>query len=102
MSTKYSNTLYLVRHGENPANITKEFSYHAVDYPLTPKGVLQAEQTAEYFSSRGVDAIYTSPLLRARQTAEILARRIAVSVYLREEMREINVGSLEGASTPEN
>jgi len=95
-------TLYLVRHGENLANITKEFSYRAVDYPLTPKGVLQAEQTAEYFAGRGVDAIYTSPLLRACQTAEILARRIAVSIHLREELREINVGALEGASTPEN
>jgi probable phosphoglycerate mutase len=49
-----------------------------------------------------VDAIYASPLLRARQTAEIFARRIAVLVHLREELREINVGSLEGASTPEN
>jgi broad specificity phosphatase PhoE len=95
-------TLYLVRHGENMANITKEFSYRAVDYPLTPKGVLQAEQTAEYFVGRDVDAIYTSPLLRARQTAEILARRIAVPVSLDEALREINVGSLEGASTPEN
>jgi broad specificity phosphatase PhoE len=45
-------TLYLVRHGENLANITKEFSYRAVDYPLTPKGILQAEQTAEYFAAK--------------------------------------------------
>jgi Fructose-2,6-bisphosphatase len=95
-------TLYLVRHGENLANITKEFSYRAVDYPLTPKGVLQAEQTAEYFVNRDVDAIYTSPLARAHQTAEILARRKAVPVHLREALREISVGSLEGASTPEN
>jgi broad specificity phosphatase PhoE len=94
--------LYLVRHGENLANITKEFSYRAVDYPLTPKGVLQAEQTAEYFLDKSVDAIYTSPLLRACQTAEIIARRTAISVHLREALREINVGSLEGASTPEN
>jgi broad specificity phosphatase PhoE len=95
-------TLYLVRHGENLANITKEFSYRVVDYPLTPKGALQAEQTAEYFLGRGVEAIYASPLLRARQTAEILARQIAVPIHLREALREINVGSLEGASTPEN
>jgi broad specificity phosphatase PhoE len=94
--------LYLVRHGENLANITKEFSYRAVDYPLTPKGVLQAEQTAEYFLDKGIDAIYASPLLRARQTAEILTRWIVVPVHLREELREINVGSLEGDSTPEN
>jgi probable phosphoglycerate mutase len=95
-------TLYLVRHGENQANITKEFSYRSVDYPLTLKGALQAEQTAEYFADRAIDAIYASPLLRARQTAEILTRRIEASIYVREALREINVGSLEGASTPEN
>jgi broad specificity phosphatase PhoE len=94
--------LYLVRHGENLANITKEFSYRAVDYPLTPKGAIQAGQTAEHFIGQGIGAIYASPLLRARQTAEILARRIAAPVYIREALREINVGSLEGASTPEN
>ncbi len=37
--------LFLVRHGENPANLTKEFSYRKVDYPLTKKGQLQARQT---------------------------------------------------------
>lgn len=39
------NIIYLVRHGENKANLTKEFSYKKVDYPLTPKGVIQAQQT---------------------------------------------------------
>jgi probable phosphoglycerate mutase len=33
------NTIYLVRHGENPANLTKEFSCRHVDYPLTEKGI---------------------------------------------------------------
>ena len=42
------NLVYLVRHGENPANLLKQFSYRKVDYPLTEKGVLQAEQTAAY------------------------------------------------------
>ena len=36
------NRVYLVRHGENLAHLTKEFSYRKVDYPLTPKGVMQA------------------------------------------------------------
>ena len=68
------NTLYLVRHGENRANITKEFSHKKVDYPLTQKGVLQARQTAEYFKDRHVDEVYSSPLRRAMQTAEIIAQ----------------------------
>ena len=51
-STRYVNTLYFVRHGENPANLTREFSYKMVDYPLTENGIQQAEQTAAYFASR--------------------------------------------------
>ena len=42
----FINRIYLVRHGENRANLTKEFSYRLVDYPLTEKGILQAQQTA--------------------------------------------------------
>ncbi len=41
--------IYLVRHGENVANLTKEFSHRKVDHSLTPKGRLQAKQTAAYF-----------------------------------------------------
>ncbi len=62
--------IYLVRHGENLANITKEFSYRTVDYPLTSKGALQAEQTAERFIGQGIGAIYASPLLRASDSGD--------------------------------
>jgi broad specificity phosphatase PhoE len=95
MSSTHTNTLYLVRHGENLANITKEFSYKLVDYPLTPKGVLQAEQTAEFFKSLAIDAVYTSPLKRARETAEIIARPHGLPVTSVEEFREVHVGDLE-------
>lgn len=95
MSTPFRNTLYLVRHGENLANITKEFSYKLIDYSLTPKGVLQAEQTAEFFKDISLDAIYSSPLKRARETAEIIARSHNLPVTLIEEFREVNIGNLE-------
>ncbi len=90
-----TNTLYLVRHGENLANITKEFSYKLVDYPLTPKGVLQAEQTAEFCKTIAIDAVYASPLKRAYETGEIIARPHALPVIVLEEFREVNVGDLE-------
>jgi broad specificity phosphatase PhoE len=91
----WTNTLYLVRHGENPANLTGEFSYKLVDYALTPKGVLQAEQTAAFFTAGMLDAVYASPLKRARETAEIIARPQSLQVLLKEELREVNVGELE-------
>jgi broad specificity phosphatase PhoE len=89
------NRLYLVRHGENKANLTKEFSYRKVDYSLTEKGILQSQQTAEYFKDKQVDEIYSSPLKRAIETAEIIARTTGGNITILENFREINVGDLE-------
>ncbi|HEX9030102.1 MAG TPA: histidine phosphatase family protein [Anaerolineales bacterium] len=90
------NHLYLVRHGENTANITKEFSHRKVDYSLTPKGELQARQTAQYFLDKGIQAIYSSPLKRASETAAIIASALGLPFTVVENFREINVGDLEG------
>ena len=70
------NTLYLVRHGENPANVRREFSYKILDYSLNERGVRQAEQTAAYFSNGDVkvDVIFSSPLKRAMETAQIIGQ----------------------------
>ena len=96
--------LYLVRHGENVANITKEFSHRLVDYDLTDKGRLQASQTADYFRSLSknvsikndsIGAIYSSPLKRAMQTADAISAAVGVPYTVVEDFREINVGDLE-------
>jgi len=91
-----SNTIYLVRHGENPANITHDFSYKKVDLSLTPKGILQAQQTGDYFRDRNIHEIYASPLKRAIETANFIARPLDLAVTIMEQFREINVGDLEG------
>jgi broad specificity phosphatase PhoE len=107
-----TNTLFLVRHGENRANIRREFSYKKIDHPLTALGVRQAEQTAAYFAGlgngpggqgngrmngQGIDAIISSPLKRARQTAEIIGAATGHAVTVVEEFREINCGDFDGA-----
>lgn len=89
------NRVYFVRHGENPANLNKQLSHRLIDYSLTPKGVLQAQQTAAFFVDKGIDAIYTSPLKRARETAEIIGAAVGLPAVEIEEFREINVGDLE-------
>lgn len=89
------NRLFLVRHGENRANLTKEFSHRKIDYPLTPKGRLQAEQTAAALRLRSITAIYTSPLRRAHETALILSAGLGCPWQVIEEFREVNVGELE-------
>jgi broad specificity phosphatase PhoE len=90
------STIYLIRHGENHANITKEFSYKYVDYSLTPKGVLQAKQTAAYLRDKNITDLYASPLKRAIETADIISSVLHLPVTIMEQFRELNVGLLEG------
>jgi broad specificity phosphatase PhoE len=66
-----------------------------VDHPLTDKGRLQAQQTAILFENIAIDRIYSSPLIRAKETAAILSQTIKLSVTVIEDFREVNVGSLE-------
>lgn len=89
------NTLYFVRHGENIANITKEFSCRLVDYDLTPKGILQSRQTAAFFKGKKIDQIFSSPLKRAYQTASYIAAELETTYSIVENLREVNVGELE-------
>ena len=89
------NRLYLVRHGENLANLTKEFSHRLIDYSLTAKGVQQSQQTATFFEDKNIHEIYASPLKRAVETAEIIAAPLELEVTVLENFREINIGALE-------
>jgi broad specificity phosphatase PhoE len=88
-------TLYWLRHGESPVNLTKQFSYKRVDPGLTAKGALQARQAAEYLRRCEVEALYCSPMLRAVQTAQIIGAALGLPVTVVEEFRELNVGDLE-------
>lgn len=89
------NRIYFIRHGENKANITKEFSYRKVDYPLTEKGQIQSKQTAEYFINKPIDTIFTSPLKRAIETANYIGIKINKEPKIIEEFCELNVGDME-------
>jgi broad specificity phosphatase PhoE len=90
------NRVYFVRHGEGVDNVMRQFSYKRVDRPLTELGRLQASQTAEYLASLPIDGIFSSPMKRARQTAEIIADRLGKELTILEEFREVNVGDLDG------
>ena len=90
------NKLYLVRHGENPANLTKELSSRNIDYPLTPKGRQQAEQTGAYFQEKEIHEIYASSLKRAVETADIIAGHLGLEITIMDNFRELDVGDLEG------
>lgn len=91
------NDVYLIRHGENPANLTKEFSCRVVDYSLTPKGILQAQQTGLCFSKLGLtfQGLYASPLKRAAETAGYIGAALGIPPVVMENFREVQAGDLE-------
>jgi probable phosphoglycerate mutase len=92
-------TVCYIRHGENRANLTGELSCRKVDYPLTDRGAGQAREVAERLSGEATPAaIYSSPLRRAAQTADIIAGRLGLPVVTLEDLRELDVGDLEGRS----
>lgn len=88
-----------LRHGENFANLTRTFSYRLVDEELTPRGLEQAARVARLLATSPAppEFLVTSPLRRARQTAEIVARALGLTVADQfEGLRELNVGLLDG------
>ena len=90
--------LYFVRHGESTANRLGEFSNCGFKHPLTETGIRQANTLARKLSSVPVERIYSSPLMRAVQTAQILTGTLRAPVVVTEALREWSVGIYEGTS----
>jgi len=91
-------TLYLLRHGESLANVKRVFAVQKEDLSLSEAGVKEASGQADLLKTIGFGCIYTSPLLRARQTANILAQKLSCTVVVSDSLTEVNVGVLDGKS----
>ncbi len=92
--------LYLVRHGETPAN--REYRYiGSRDDPLSTLGEVQARQLADALSELPIMAVYSSPLQRAYQTALPVAARHSLEVQKVDDLRECFFGQWEGLSSAE-
>ena len=84
-------TLCLIRHGESEANRRDAFLGHC-DLPLTEKGIAQAELAADFLAASGADAIYSSDLSRAHETAKRTAARLGLPVKTDPNLREVDAG----------
>ncbi len=93
-------TLYLIRHGQSESNLAGVFTGQS-DTILTDLGLRQAERTAEYLSRFPITRIYSSSLIRARQTAEVFAERVGLPIVESDDLRELYAGLWEGHSYPE-
>ena len=85
----------LVRHGETDWNVLGKLQGRT-DIPLNESGILQAEECSEFLKSLQWDVIITSPLKRAKQTAEIINKNLNLSLIEMKDFLERDYGKAEG------
>ncbi|HHU82422.1 MAG TPA: histidine phosphatase family protein [Firmicutes bacterium] len=90
----------LVRHGCTAWNLESKCQGRH-DLPLTEKGREQATAVAAFLRNSRWEAVVASDLLRAKETAEIIGRRLQLPVLLYSSLRERDFGLLEGLTTEE-
>lgn len=93
MKKKPSCTIYLVRHGQS---VTNKNDIYGLDKPLTAIGINQAKERALQFNHIYLDEVYSSNLIRAKQTAEIIALPHELQVKTLNSLKERFYGILEG------
>lgn len=92
--------VYFVRHGESEANVLHEFSNWGLKHGLTPRGRDQTQTLATRLAGLSDARLYTSPILRAMQTADMLAQAWGARFRVTEALREYDVGVWEGRTDP--
>ncbi len=87
--------MYLVRHGETTYNAEGRIQGQS-DAPLSELGHRQSAAVAEALAALPIEAIYSSPLRRARQTAEPIAAKLKLPVHDDPRLMELDAGQFEG------
>lgn len=92
--------LYCVRHGESTYNVEGRLQGQS-DTRLSPLGQKHAAAVAATLGKLPIEAVYASPLSRARETAQPLADALGLPVECDERLKEINIGVFQGALASE-
>ncbi len=106
-ATSAPTRLLLLRHGQSPMSIRREYSGSASDPELTELGHRQAALAAGKLRAGveagewNISAIVASPQVRARQTAQVAASALGLEVRIDEDLRETNFGQWEGLTFSE-
>jgi broad specificity phosphatase PhoE len=96
----FETVIYLVRHGQTMLNAEGRFRGR-LDPPLDSQGELEAEALARWFGRFELTGIYSSPLLRTRQTAEPIGDALELPVHLEPGLLDLDYGDWTGLTKEE-
>ncbi len=99
LKQKFSNNNYfIIRHGESMKQVKRVTSCwpEKIHCPLTDKGKKEAKKAGDKLAKMDLDLIFSSDLLRTKQTAEIIAETTKASLKFSKRLREFNVGTFNG------
>lgn len=90
-----ADAVYLVRHGQTASSARSAYSGRC-DIALTELGRRQARDAAAQLAGEGIDAVYSSPLSRARDTAQAIAEATSAPMTVDERLTEVDYHAFEG------
>ena len=91
----YSKPFYFLRHGETAWNKMARFQ-GSVDVPLNETGLRQAHEVKPFLKEESISHIFSSQLLRAKKTAEVVSEELDVPHFIKNDLQETSFGDLEG------
>ena len=89
-------SIIFLRHGQAKNNTERVLAGRTPGVPLTEKGIDQAEKAAKFLEDMNISAIYSSPIERAKNTAEIVAEHTSVDVRIDDRLIELDMGKFTG------
>ncbi len=94
-------SIIFLRHGQAKNNIERILTGRTPGVPLTETGIDQAEKAAKFLEHMNISAIYSSPIERARHTAEIVGKHNSLDVTIDDRLIELDMGKFTGVSYDE-
>ncbi len=89
-------SIIFLRHGQAKNNLERILTGRTPGIPLTEKGIDQAEKAAKFLEHMNISAIYSSPIERARHTAEIVGKHNSIDVTIDDRLIELDMGKFTG------
>ena len=95
---KIKSHWFLVRHGQSESNTVHRHQGQMSGNPLSPEGIIQAQQSAQWLRGKNIGLVISSDLERCKMTAEIIAKKTGAKLIFDERLREQGAGVAEGMS----